>query len=101
MICKGGLNMNINNNERILLGHNREGRPVWATRKDIYNNALGQEASGMKAHYSFYDYKTLKTLTPPGFLVWSLTDYCGIVYRRPEDNKLILITGVQGDFVYN
>lgn len=53
MICKGGLNMNINNNERILLGHNREGRPVWSTRKEIYNNALSQEASGVNPHYSF------------------------------------------------
>ena len=50
-------------------------------------------------HYAFYDYKNKKAITPPGFLVWSLVDGCGVVYRR-ADGEMVLIKGVQSDFCY-
>jgi hypothetical protein len=35
-----------------------------------------------------------------GWLVWSLSDGgCGVVYRR-KDGKMIITTGLQGDFCY-
>lgn len=62
------------------------------------NNALEQEKSGISPRYAFRDYKTGENLTPPGWLVWSTwADGCGVVYRR-RDGKMILITGMQGDF---
>lgn len=39
-------------------------------------------------------------MTPAGWLVWSLSDGgCGVVYRR-KDGKMIITTGLQGDFCY-
>ena len=35
-----------------------------------------------------------------GWLVWSDKIYgCGVVYRR-DDGKMVIVTGVQGDFCY-
>lgn len=58
------------------------------------------EKGEIKPHYCFFDYKNKKATTPPGWLVWSLSDGgCGVVYRR-NDGKLIINTGMQGDFCY-
>ena len=47
----------------------------------------------------FYDYKNKKPVTPAGWLIWSLRDGCGVVYRR-HDGKMIIVTGRQGEFCY-
>ena len=75
-------------------------RVITATQEEIINNALNQEEQGIEPHYAWIDYQTRKPLTPLGWLVWSTWDHgCGIVYRR-EDGKMIITTGVQGDFGY-
>ena len=81
------------------LGHNREGKAIFSTDLEIIQNALQQEKEGIKPHYSFYDYKKKEPITPPGWLVWSLYDGCGVVYRR-KDGKMIIVAGSQGDFAY-
>ncbi len=71
------------------------------TESEAIENALEQEKSGIKPHYSWYDHKKKETVTPPGWLVWSTwSDGCGVVYRR-SDGKMIVLAGIQGDFIYN
>ena len=77
-----------------LLGTKKNGIKLYATDKEIIDNALMQEKEGIKPHYSY------RGLTPNGWLVWMLKDGCGVVYRR-NDGKLIINEGKQGDFVYN
>ena len=78
----------------------KNGRCVVASEKEIIENALQQEKDGVKPHYSFYDYKKGEKATPAGWLVWSSISYgCGVVYRR-NDGKMIISTGIQGDFCY-
>ena len=83
---------------RNFLLHLKSGNKIF-TEKEIIENALQQEANGVQPHYSFYDYKAKEKITPAGWLVWSTMNGCGVVYRR-HDEKMIIITGVQGDFVY-
>lgn len=83
----------------MILGHRKNGSSVLATRDQIIENALQQEREGIEPHYCFYDYKRKEKVTPPGWLVWSLNDGCGIVYRR-KDGKMIILQGMQGDFCY-
>lgn len=79
--------------------HTRDGVQL-VTEAQTINNALEQEKSGITPRYAFRDYKTGENLTPPGWLVWSTSaDGCGVVYRR-KDGKLIITTGLQGDFCY-
>ena len=81
-------------------GYKKDGAQLMLSDDEIINNAIEQEKSGIKPHYAFYDYKKHEKITPAGWLVWSLRDGgCGIVYRR-EDGKMIICTGVQGDFCY-
>lgn len=83
--------------ERYIL-HTKNGVEL-VTESQAINNALDQEKSGITPRYSFRDYKTLENITPPGWLVWStFADGCGVVYRR-SDGKMIVTTGLQGDFV--
>ncbi len=73
---------------------------ISVSKKEIIENALQQEKQGFKPHYVFYDYKKKEPMHNPGWLVWSDKIYgCGVVYRR-DDGKLIIVTGVQGDFCY-
>lgn len=88
--------LDINNKEKILLGHNNKRQAVFASHKEIIENVLKQEAEDIQPLYSFYDYKTKEIITPPGFLVYSLWAGCGVVYRR--NGEMILVQGVQGDF---
>lgn len=88
-------------NDRVKLGYSKDGSTVWATYKEVFENAMQQEKDGIKPSYCYSDYKTRETITPPGFLIWSLNGGCGVVYRRECDNKLILVEGMQGDFIYN
>ena len=79
-------------------GRQKNGKALLLTDDEIINNALEQEKSGIKPHYAFYDYKKHEKITPAGWLVWSLRDGgCGVVYRR-KDGKMIITTGLQGDF---
>lgn len=76
-------------------------RNIVVSEKEIIKNALDQEKQGINPHYSFYDYKNNKKVTPPGWLVCSSLNYgCGVVYRR-TDGKMIVCIGVQGDFCYS
>lgn len=81
-------------------GRQKNGKALLLTDDEIINNALEQEKSGIKPHYAFYDYKNHEKMTPAGWLVWSLSGGgCGVVYRR-KDGKMIITTGLQGDFCY-
>ena len=84
--------------EIIIMGRRASGQIVHATEEEIINNALQQEREGIAPRYSFYDYKKKEKVTPAGWLVWSLYDGCGVVYRR-ADGKMVIVKGVQGDFV--
>ena len=85
--------------KRNFLLHFKSGNRIF-TEKEIIENALQQEANGVQPHYSFYDYKAKKKITPAGWLVYStMEDGCGVVYRRTEE-KMIVVTGWQGDFCY-
>lgn len=66
---------------------------------EIIQNALDQEKQGIKPHYAWYDSKNQKAATPAGWLVWSTYDGCGVVFRR-TDGKMIIQTGMQGDFCH-
>lgn len=86
--------------ERNYLIHTRDGNKVL-TAAEIIANALEQEAAGIKPHLSYADPKTREPITPPGWLVWSTwDDGAGVVYRR-EDGKMIIVTGWQGEFLWN
>lgn len=83
-----------------VLGRKKDGSLLMATDQEIIQNALDQENSGINPRYAFVDYKTKEPVAPLGWLVWSLLDGgCGVVYRR-NDGKMIITTGVQGDFGY-
>lgn len=66
---------------------------------EIIQNALDQEKQGIKPHYAWYDSKNKRITTPAGWLVWSAFCGCGVVFRR-SDGKMIIQTGMQGDFCY-
>ena len=65
----------------------------------LIENAKEQERAGIRPAFAWMDPKTGEALTPPGWLVWSTLDGCGVVYRRKKDGKYIINTGTQGDFV--
>lgn len=69
------------------------------TASEIIENAKEQERVGIRPAFAWMDYKAGEALTPPGWLVWSTLDGCGVVYRRKKDGKYIINTGTQGDFV--
>ena len=84
--------------ERSYILHLKDGVKI-VTESEAIKNAKEQEKEGVQPRYAFYDYKSNKPLTLPGWLVWSTyADGCGVVYRR-KDGKMILTTGMQGDFV--
>ena len=86
--------------ERIFCVKTRDKNQI-ITESEAIENALAQGKDGIIPHYSWYDYKEKENVTPPGWLVWSsCTDGCGVVYRR-QDGKMIVLTGMQGDFIYN
>ncbi len=87
------------NNVKIGMGYDKNGHFLTATESEIIENALIQEKEGIKPHFAWYDYKKKEVVTPVGWLVWSLRDGCGIVYRR-HDGKMIICKGRQGDFCY-
>ena len=83
--------------ERKYILHTRNGVEL-VTESQAIENALQQEKAGIQPLYCWYDSKTGENVTPPGWLVWSTwADGCGVVYRR-HDGKMILISGMQGDF---
>jgi hypothetical protein len=65
---------------------------------EIIENFELQEKSGGEPLYAWYDFKKGEAVTPRGFLIWSLPEGCGVVYRRASDGALILLEGRQGDF---
>ena len=79
----------------------KNGKCITATAEEIIKNAQEQQAAGIAPHYSFWNYKDQKAVTPKGWLVWnSYTRGCGIVFRRPYDGKWIICTGMPGDYAY-
>lgn len=77
----------------------KDGKLLTATESEIINNALQQEKDGVNPHFAFYDYKNQRPVTNKGWCVWSNSRGCGVVYRR-HDGKMVIVTGVQGDFAY-
>lgn len=76
----------------------RKGAVMTVSEKEIVENALWQEKQGIKPSYAWYDRKTKQPCYNLGWLVWSDWNYgCGVVYRR-DDGKMVITTGVQGDF---
>ena len=84
--------------ERNYIIKTRAGSKLF-TSDQIINNAKEQERAGVRPSFSWMDYKTGTASTPPGWLVWSTMDGCGVVYRRKSDGNYIISTGMQGDFV--
>lgn len=83
--------------ERNFILHLKTGNKVFSE-KEVIENALEQERSGIEPRYSLYDHSKKERITNPGWLVWSTNaDGCGVVYRR-NDGKMVVITGWQGDF---
>lgn len=75
------------------------GNTMVIKESEAIQKALDQEAAGIVPHYCWYDCDKKEKVTPPGWLVWSTyRDGCGIVYRR-DDGKMVVCTGMQGDFV--
>lgn len=86
--------------EKLYLIGEKDGKLLTATESEIINNALEQKKSGVNPHFAFYDYKNQCPVTNKGWLVWSSVNHgCGVVYRR-NDGKMVIVTGVQGDFAY-
>ena len=86
--------------EKLYLIGEKDGKILTATESEIINNALEQKKSGVNPHFAFYDYKNQCPVTNKGWLVWSSVNHgCGVVYRR-DDGKMVIVTGVQGDFAY-
>lgn len=84
--------------EEVYILHKKERAAELVTANQAINNALEQEESGIIPRYAFHDYKTGENLTPPGWLIWSTyADGCGVVFRR-DDGKMVITTGMQGDF---
>lgn len=84
--------------EKVYILHMASGIRV-VTEAEAIQKALDQEAAGIVPHCCLYDYGKKEKVTPPGWLVWSTyRDGCGVVYRR-DDGKMVVCTGMQGDFV--
>lgn len=86
-------------NERIYIVKRQGKQDLILNESEIIDNALQQEADGIEPHYSFFDYKKREAVTPAGWLIWSTFDSCGVCYRR-ADEKMVIVTGRQGDFCY-
>ena len=77
---------------------NQNNRVITASAEEIIHNALDQEKQGIKPCYAWINNRTRQAAAPLGWLVWNSYDHgCGVVYRR-HDGKMIICTGVQGDF---
>ena len=86
--------------EKLYLIGEKYGKILTATESEIINNALEQEKDGIKPHFVWWDYKNQRPITNKGWRVWSSINHgCGVVYRR-NDGKMVIVTGVQGDFAY-
>lgn len=86
-------------NKLYIIGTDKKNkRVITASAEDIINNALEQEKQGVKPCYAWINHRTMQAAAPLGWLVWNSYDYgCGVVYRR-SNGKMIICTGVQGDF---
>lgn len=85
--------------ERTFILHLKNENKV-ITEADAFREAERQKKAGISPRYAWRDGKTGEPITPPGWLVWSTyADGVGVVYRR-NDEKMILVTGWQGDFCY-
>lgn len=88
------------NYNRVHVIGEKNGKCITITVKEILDNALRQERIGISPHYVFWDYENQKAITTPGWMIWTSYNHgCGVVYRR-KDGKMVLLTGMQGDFAY-
>jgi hypothetical protein len=92
------LNRSSRENIRAGISKAQGGKTLFFTHSEVIDNFELQEKT-TEPHYCFYDYKHGEPITPPGFLIWSLWDGCGVAYRR-SDGEIILARGVQSDFCY-
>ena len=80
--------------DRNYLIHRKEGNLILSA-SEIIENAKSQESDGVKPCFKHF------ALDVPGWLVWSTWhDGAGVVYKRPEDGKYIIVTGWQGEFTF-
>lgn len=87
--------------ERVYTIHRASGCNLTIKTSEAIQNAMDQEKEGIKPMFSWYNWKKHERVTPAGWLVWSTyQDGAGVVYKRPEDGKYIVVTGWQGDFMY-
>ena len=87
--------------ERSFIIHRHDGRNQLIKEAEAIQNAQEQERDGVKPMYSYLDPRTRERITPPGWLVWSTyADGAGVVYKRPEDGKYIVVTGWQAYFSF-
>lgn len=74
--------------------HTKEGTQVLKA-SEIIRNAQEQEKKGIRPSFKY----NMIDAIPAGWLVWSTwEDGAGVVYKRPEDGKYIIIKGWQGEF---
>lgn len=88
-------------NKLYIIGTDKKNkRVITASAEEIINNAISQEKQGVKPCYAWINHRTMQAAAPLGWLVWNSYNYgCGVVYRG-YDGKMIICTGVQGDFGY-
>ncbi len=83
--------------DRYIIGTNKDGSVRWASRSEVIQNAIDQEAAGIRPMYRLMDDHG-RPWSAPGWLVWSSWDHgCGVVARTASGGWSIM-TGPQGDF---
>ena len=92
--------LNKNNKELVIAGYsNRQKKTLFFNHAEIIENYEEQAKTG-KPHFAPRT-RTAEELEklPKGFLIWSLTESCGVCFKF-GDNDYRLLTGHQGDFIY-
>lgn len=80
--------------QEVYIIHTKDGNRVLK-HSEVIENAKEQEKAGLKPSYKHF------ALDVPGWLVWSTwEDGAGVVYKRPEDGKYIVVKGWQGEFTF-
>ena len=85
---------------RIYTVHSKTGN-LFLSEEEIIENAKEQEEGGVTPFYSYYDYRSYKPVTPPGWLIWSTMEDGACVVYKNSAGRYRFITGWQGDFVLN
>ena len=83
--------------ERVYIIHRQDGNNQIIKASEAIQNAMEQERDGVKPTYKY----RVSDDIPAGWLIWSTwEDGAGVVCKRPEDGKYIILTGWQGEFAF-